>query len=56
MMKSEEMINKTLEMKDPQYRYFITSVTNINTFVSVKRRHWNIESFHCILDNPSKED
>jgi len=56
MMKSEVMINKTLEMKDPQYRYFITSVTDINTFVSVKRRHWNIESFHYILDNSFRED
>jgi predicted transposase YbfD/YdcC len=56
MMKSEVMINKTLETKEPQYRYFITSVTDINTFVSVKRRHWNIESFHYILDNSFRED
>ena len=56
MMKSEVMINKTLEIRNPEYRYFITSEMDITTFVNVKRNHWNIESFHYILDNSFKED
>jgi len=55
MMRSEVLIvkkNKTIV----QDRFFITSEIDINTFSSVRRKHWNIESFHYILDNSFKED
>lgn len=55
MMRSEVLIvkkNKTTV----QDRFFITSEIDINTFSSVRRKHWNIESFHYILDNSFKED
>jgi len=44
--------NKTIT----QDRFFITSEIDINTFHIVRRKHWNIESFHYILDNSFKED
>lgn len=55
MMRSEVLIvkkNKTIV----QDRFFITSEIDINTFSSVRRKHWNIESFHYILDSSFKED
>ncbi len=55
MMRSEVLIvkkNKTIT----QDRFFITSEIDINTFHIVRRKHWNIESFHYILDNSFKED
>ena len=56
MMKSEVLINKTNEVKPPQVRFFITSEMNIDTFSFIKRKHWNIEAFHYILDSSFKED
>lgn len=55
LMKSEILTEKT-NMVTTQDRYFILSDMDINTFASVKRKHWNIESFHYILDNSFKED
>lgn len=55
MMRSEVLIvkkNKTTV----QDRFFITSDVGIDTFSNVRRKHWNIESFHYILDNSFKED
>lgn len=56
MMRSEVLVTKTNETKPPQDRFFITSDVDIDTFSNVKRKHWNIEAFHYILDNSFKED
>ena len=56
MMRSEVLIVKTNETKPPQERFFITSEMDIDIFSNVKRKHWNIEAFHYILDNSFKED
>ena len=56
MMRSEALIIKTNEIKPPQDRFFIISEMDIDTFSSVKRKHWNIEAFHYILDNSFDED
>jgi len=55
MMKSE-ILNIKSNVVTTQDRFFITSDIDIDTFVNVKRKHWNIESFHYILDNSFKED
>ncbi len=55
LMKSEILTEKTNTVTT-QDRYFILSEMDINTFALVKRKHWNIESFHYILDNSFKED
>lgn len=55
LMKSE-ILNIKRNVVTTQDRYFILSDMDINTFASVKRKHWNIESFHYILDNSFKED
>ena len=56
MMRSEVLVIKTNETKPPQDRFFITSDVDIDTFSNVRRKHWNIEAFHYILDNSFKED
>ena len=55
MMRSE-ILNIKQNTVTTQDRFFITSDIDIDTFVNVKRKHWNIESFHYILDNSFKED
>ena len=55
MMKSE-ILNIKQNTVTTQDRFFITSDIDIDTFVNVKRKHWNIESFHYILDNSFRED
>ena len=55
MMRSEVLHIKKNETKIED-RFFITSEMDIETFSNIKRKHWNIESFHYILDNSFKED
>ena len=55
MMRSEVLHIKKNEIKIED-RFFITSEMDIETFSNAKRKHWNIESFHYILDNSFKED
>lgn len=55
MMRSENLHIKKNETKTED-RFFITSEMDIETFSNIKRKHWNIESFHYILDNSFKED
>ena len=55
MMRSE-VFNIKKNKITVQDRFFITSDMDIDTFSSVRRMHWNIESFHYILDNSFKED
>ena len=55
MMRRESLNIKKNEVSI-QNRYYISSETDINVFVNIRRRHWNIESFHYILDNSFRED
>ena len=55
LMKSE-VLNIKQNVVTTQDRYFLLSDMDIKTFSLVKRKHWNIESFHYILDNSFKED
>lgn len=55
LMKSE-VLNIKQNIVTTQDRYFLLSDIDINLFSFVKRKHWNIESFHYILDNSFRED
>ena len=55
MMRSE-VLNIKKNKLAIQDRFFITSDVDIDTFSNVRRKHWNIEAFHYILDNSFKED
>ena len=55
MMRSEVLTIKTNKVTI-QERFFITSEMDVEMFSTVKRKHWNIEAFHYILDNSFKED
>ena len=55
MMRSE-VLNIKKNKVTIQDRFFITSDVGIDTFSNVRRKHWNIEAFHYILDNSFKED
>ena len=54
-MRSEVLTIKTNKVTT-QERFFITSEMDVEMFSTVKRKHWNIEAFHYILDNSFKED
>ena len=55
-MMHSEVLNIKKNKASIQDRFFITSDIDINTFSNVRRKHWNIEAFHYILDNSFKED
>ena len=54
MVKSKRIIDGS---ESEEYRYFITSLTNLHNFSQAVRMHWGIENnLHCCLDTNFNED
>lgn len=54
------MVSETLTIRKDEVttcqRFFIMSEMDVAMFSHTKRKHWNIEAFHYILDNSFMED